>query len=75
MSMPALLAIEPNLSAIARVCKVTPQAVAQWKVSGQVPRHHVIALCRAYNVRPHTLRPDLYEPEWTVRRLKKGAKS
>ena len=45
MSFKIVLTKEPNQSEIARICGVTPQAVAQWKVSDTVPLRHVRALC------------------------------
>jgi DNA-binding transcriptional regulator YdaS (Cro superfamily) len=72
VSFKIVLTKEPNQSEIARICGVTPQAVAQWKVSDTVPLRHVRALCEARGFRPHDLRPDYYDPDWRFPRGKRS---
>ncbi len=44
-------------NAVARLVRVTPQAVSQWH---QVPVRHVMALAAAGGVPAHELRPDVF---------------
>lgn len=60
--MKALLdACKGNISALARVCNVTPQAAHMWTKRGRVPLRHVKTLCAAYRLQPIDIRPDLGE--------------
>lgn len=52
-----------NMSAIARTCGITPQAVQKWKTAGEVPLHRVAELCKAYDLRPHDIRPDVFKED------------
>lgn len=74
MSFNNVLAKQPNLSAIARLCKVTPQAVHQWKAADTVPREHVRVICESLGLRPYDVRPDLFEATWRYPRAKRSAK-
>lgn len=51
-----------NMSILARACKVTPQAVRKWVVSGRVPAEQVLNVERATEMRVtrYDLRPDIY---------------
>jgi hypothetical protein len=71
---PFLLALKRSnmkLADLARALNVTPQSVAVWKrecierPNYLLPAERVPALSVALGVTPHTLRPDLYKPEWT----------
>lgn len=74
MSFAKVLEIAPNLSDIARLCNVTPQAVHQWKTSDTVPRRHVRVICETLGLRPHDVRPDLYEATWRYPNGKRSAR-
>lgn len=47
-------------SALARLLKVTPQAVQKMCASGRVPAERVLEIEKATGVSRHELRPDLY---------------
>lgn len=47
-------------SALARILKVTPQAVQKMCASGRVPAERVLEIERATGVSRHELRPDIY---------------
>jgi DNA-binding transcriptional regulator YdaS (Cro superfamily) len=47
-------------SALARLLKVTPQAVQKMCASGRVPAERVLEIEKATGVSRHDLRPDLY---------------
>lgn len=74
MSFTNVLAIEPNMSRIARLCGVTPQAVHQWKALDVVPRDHVRTLCEQLGMRPHDVRPDLFESTWRYPHAKRSSR-
>lgn len=46
-------------SALARILKITPQAVDQWE---QIPVGHVLKLEKALGLPRHFQRPDFYPP-------------
>jgi hypothetical protein len=48
-----------TLRKIAKVCRVSRGAVAQWD---RIPPRHAVALSRALGVPRWVLRPDLWEP-------------
>lgn len=50
-------------SALARLLKVTPQAVQKMCASGRVPAERVLEIEKATGVSRHELRPDLYPTE------------
>ncbi|MBC2655532.1 helix-turn-helix domain-containing protein [Pseudomonas sp. MSSRFD41] len=50
-------------SALARILKVTPQAVQKMCASGRVPAERAIEIEKATGVSRHELRPDLYPSE------------
>lgn len=50
-------------SALARLLKVTPQAVQKMCASGRVPAERVLEIEKATGVSRHELRPDLYPNE------------
>jgi DNA-binding transcriptional regulator YdaS (Cro superfamily) len=47
-------------SALARILKVTPQAVQKMCASGRVPAERVLEIEKATGVSRHELRPDIY---------------
>lgn len=47
-------------SALARLLKVTPQAVQKMCASGRVPAERVLEIEKATGVSRHELRPDIY---------------
>jgi DNA-binding transcriptional regulator YdaS (Cro superfamily) len=49
-------------SALARLLKVTPQAVQKMCASGRVPAERVLEIEKATGVSRHELRPDIYPP-------------
>lgn len=49
-------------SALARLLKVTPQAVQKMCASGRVPAERVLDIEKATGVSRHELRPDIYPP-------------
>lgn len=49
-------------SALARLLRVTPQAVQKMCASGRVPAERVLEIERATGVSRHELRPDIYPP-------------
>lgn len=54
-----LAACKGNVSALAFVCNVSPQAAHMWVKRGSVPLRHVKTLCKAYKLQPADIRPDL----------------
>lgn len=47
-------------SALARILKVTPQAVQKMCASGRVPAERVLEIEKATGISRHELRPDIY---------------
>jgi DNA-binding transcriptional regulator YdaS (Cro superfamily) len=47
-------------SALARLLRVTPQAVQKMCASGRVPAERVLEIEKATGVSRHELRPDIY---------------
>ena len=74
MSFTKVLEIAPSLSDIARLCKVTPQAVHQWKAADTVPRQHVRVICETLGLRPYDVRPDLFEASWRYPNAKRTSR-
>lgn len=76
-SHPLLVAVEksPSQVALARhlgISKQTLWSMVQEVKSGDyyVPAAHVRKLAAIAGCRPADLRPDLYDPRWTVRRYR-----
>ena len=42
---------------IAQACKITPQAVNQWR---EVPAHHVQTIAKILGLKPEEIRPDIF---------------
>ena len=49
-----------NASALARFCRVTPQAVSQWRKRGEVPLIHAIRLSREFKIPRNRLIPERF---------------
>jgi hypothetical protein len=55
-----------SVTRIARVCGITRHAVSHWR---RVPVAHVLKLEAAFGVPRYELRPDIYPPPATRRRV------
>jgi DNA-binding transcriptional regulator YdaS (Cro superfamily) len=62
---PMQLAIDAvgGVQQLAKLCKVTYQAVQKWQSSGRPPAERVLEVERLTGVSRHDLRPDIYPRE------------
>lgn len=47
----------------------TLRGIERWVVGGKpMPAKYVLGLCEVTRMKPHALRPDLYQAHWTLKR-------
>lgn len=49
-----------NMTNLAKLCGVSPQAVRAWKVKGEVPVSRIKDVARVTKIKISQLRPDLF---------------
>lgn len=52
-----------GVSQLAKLCKVSYQAVQKWQAAGRLPVERVLEVERLTHISRHELRPDIYPVE------------
>jgi DNA-binding transcriptional regulator YdaS (Cro superfamily) len=53
-----------GVSQLAKLCKVSYQAVQKWQATGRPPAERVLEIERVTGISRHDLRPDIYPREF-----------